>query len=172
MELSIIKNKIYTIRGYKVMLDFDLADLYDVETRVLKQGVRRNIDRFPDDFMFELSKQEFENWRSQFVISNPLNKMGLRYSPFAFTEQGVAMLSSILKSKKAIDVNISIMRSFVMLRQHLADYGSLKKDIAKLEKEMNIKFKDIHQALNYLLQKDKTQISQDNRTRIGYKSKD
>ena len=107
MELTVIKSKIYTIKGYRVMLDFDLAELYEVETRVLKQAVRRNTDRFPNDFMFELSKEEFENWRSQFVMSNPLNKMGLRYAPFVFTEQGVAMLSSVLKSKKAIDVNIA-----------------------------------------------------------------
>jgi len=169
MELSIIKEKIFTIRGHKVMLDFDLAELYAVETRVLKQAVRRNIDRFPDDFMFELTKEELENWRSQFVMSNETNKMGLRYAPFAFTEQGVAMLSSVLKSKKAIDVNIAIMRSFVMLRQHLTNYGSLKEQIAQLEKEMNVKFKDIHQALNYLLQKDKVQIKQQNRKQIGYK---
>ena len=171
MELSIIKEKIHTIRGNKVMLDFDLAELYGVETRALKQAVRRNIDRFPEDFMFELSKEELENWRSQFVMSNPLNKMGLRYAPFVFTEQGVAMLSSVLKSKRAIDVNIAIMRSFVMLRQHLSDYDNLKEQIAQLEKEMNIKFKDIHQALNYLLQKDKVQVEQQNRTRIGFNQK-
>ncbi|WP_367277960.1 ORF6N domain-containing protein [Winogradskyella sp.] len=100
----------------------------------VKQAVRRNIERFPDDFMFELTKEELENWRSQFVMPNPLNKMGLRYAPFAFSEQGVAMLSSILKSKKAIDVNIAIMRSFVMLRQHLTDYGDLKEQIAQLYK--------------------------------------
>ena len=171
MELSIIKEKIYTIRGNKVMLDFDLAELYGVETRALKQAIRRNIDRFPEDFMFELSKEELENWRSQFVMSNPLNKMGLRYAPFVFAEQGVAMLSSVLKSKRAIDVNIAIMRSFVMLRQHLSDYDNLKKQIAQLEKEMDIKFKDIHQALNYLLQKDKVQVGQENRERIGFKQK-
>lgn len=150
------------------MLDFDLAELYGVETRVLKQAVRRNIDRFPDDFMFELTKEELENWRSQFVMSNEANKMGLRYAPFAFTEQGVAMLSSVLKSKKAIQVNISIIRAFVMYRKHLSDYGNLKEQIAKLEKEMNLKFKDIHQALNYLLQKDKVQVDQQNRKKIGF----
>lgn len=169
MELSIIKEKIFTIRGHKVMLDFDLAELYAVETRVLKQAVRRNIDRFPDDFMFELTKEEFENWRSQFVMSNEANKMGLRYAPFAFTEQGVAMLSSVLKSKKAIQVNISIVRAFVMYRRHLADYGNLKEQIEKLENEMNIKFKDIHQALNYLLQKDKIHVDQQSRKQIGFK---
>ena len=133
MELSILKSKIYTIRAYKVMLDFDLAELYEVETKALKQTVRRNIDRFPEDFMFELSKEELENWRSQFVDSNQSNKMGLRYVPFAFTEQGVAKLSGVLKSKSAI------MRSFVTLRQHLTDYGNLKEQVTRLEKEMNVK---------------------------------
>ncbi len=150
MDIQIIKSKILIIRGNKVMLDRDLAELYGVETRVLKQAVRRNIKRFPDDFMFQLSKEEFVNWRSQNVMSNA-DKMGLRYPPFAFTEQGVAMLSSVLNSDKAIDVNISIMRAFVLLRQHLTDYKDLKEQITKLEKEMNIKFKDINQALNYLL---------------------
>ena len=152
-----------------MILDKDLAALYGVETRVLKQAVRRNSKRFTDDFMFQLSKVEFANWRSQFVMSNA-DKMGLRYPPFAFTEQGVAMLSSVLKSSKAIEVNISIMRAFVVLRQHLSDYKDLKEQIAQLEKEMNMKFKDIHQALNYLLQKDKTVIEHKNRQRIGFKT--
>ncbi|MDG1778501.1 MAG: ORF6N domain-containing protein [Flavobacteriaceae bacterium] len=169
MELQIIQSKIHIIRGRKVMLDKDLAALYGVETRILKQAVRRNIKRFPDDFMFQLSKDEFANWRSQNVMSNA-DKMGLRYPPFAFSEQGVAMLSSVLKSTKAIEVNISIMRTFVVLRQHLTDYKDLKEQIAQLEKEMNIKFKDIHQALNYLLQKDKAVIEHKNRQRIGFKT--
>ena len=170
MELQIIKSKIIEIRGNKVILDRDLATLYGVETKVLKQAVRRNIDRFPEDFMFELSKSEWEALRSQFVTSN--QRGGTRYMPFAFTEQGVAMLSSVLNSKKAIDVNIAIMRAFVLLRQHLSDYKDLKSAIVKLEKEMNIKFKDIHQALNYLLQKDKAQVKHENRERIGFKNKD
>ncbi len=168
MELQIIKSKIIELRGAKVILDRDLATLYGVETKVLKQAVRRKIDRFREDFMFQLTKEEFTNWRSQFVTSNA-DKMGLRYPPFAFTEQGVAMLSSILNSKKAIDVNIAIMRAFVLLRQHLSDYKDLKSAIVKLEKEMNVKFKDIHQALNYLLQKDKAQVKHENRERIGFK---
>ncbi len=167
MELQIIKSKIIEIRGNKVILDRDLATLYGVETKVLKQAVRRNIDRFPGDFMFELSKSEWEALRSQFVTSN--QRGGTRYMPFAFTEQGVAMLSSVLNSKKAIDVNIAIMRAFVLLRQHLSDYKDLKSAIVKLEKEMNIKFKDIHQALNHLLQKDKAKVKHENRERIGFK---
>lgn len=168
MELSIIKTKIHNIQGNKVILDFDLAELYEVETRVLKQAVRRNLKRFPDDFMFQLSKDE---WKE--VITNcdnlPKNIKFSPTTPFAFTEQGVAMLSSVLNSDKAIDVNISIMRAFVALRQHLTDYSNLKEQIAQIEKEMNVKFKDIHQAMNYLLQKDKVQIEQQNRERIGFK---
>ena len=103
--------KIYLIRDHNVMLDRDLAALYEVETKVLKQSVRRNIDRFPSDFMFELTDTEFRNWRSQFVTSKG-DRMGLRYKPMVFTEQGVAMLSSVLRSKRAIQVNIKIMRRF------------------------------------------------------------
>ena len=141
-----------------------------METRVLKQAVRRNLKRFPDDFMFQLSKDE---WKE--VITNcdklPENIKFSPTTPFAFTEQGVAMLFSVLNSDKAIDVNISIMRAFVALRQHLTDYSNLKEQITQLEKEMNIKFKDVYQALNYLLQKDKDQVDQKNRERIGFKRK-
>ena len=114
MELELIKNQIHEIRGKKVMLDMDLAKIYEVETRVLKQAVRRNMDRFPDDFMFELTEEEMKNLTSQFVTSS---WGGQRHKPFAFTEQGIAMLSSVLKSKKTIHMNISIMRAFVMMRQ-------------------------------------------------------
>jgi hypothetical protein len=107
MELELIKRSILEIRGKKVMLDMDLATIYEVETRVLKQAVRRNLDRFPEDFMFELNDEEFQNLTSQFVISS---WGGQRHKPFAFTEQGDAMLSSVLKSKKAIQMNITIMR--------------------------------------------------------------
>ncbi len=148
MELQIIQQKIHLLRGQRVKLDADLADLYEVETRTLKQAVKRNLDRFPSDFMFELNAKELENLRSQIVTSR---WGGLRYAPFAFTEQGVAMLSTVLKSKKAIAVNIAVMRAFVLLRQHLADYKDLKEQIEKLEREMNRKFKDINEAMHYLL---------------------
>lgn len=115
VSIEQIKEKIYFIRGVKVMLDRDLAFLYGVETSVLKRNVRRNIDRFPSDFMFELTKQEVKDWRCQFVTSNS-DKMGLRYAPMAFTEQGVAMLSSILRSDRAIQVNIQIMRTFTKVQ--------------------------------------------------------
>ncbi|MFM2038784.1 MAG: hypothetical protein RL432_1723 [Bacteroidota bacterium] len=115
MEIDQIKNSILEIRGIKVILDFELAKLYEVETRVLKQAVRRNIDRFPSDFMFQLTEIEMQHLVSQNVIPT-LNHFG-GAKPFAFTEQGIAMLSSVLKSKKAIHMNISIMRAFVMMRQ-------------------------------------------------------
>ena len=129
------------------MLDFDLAELYQVEPKRLKQTVRRNISRFPADYMFELTETEIANLRSQNVTSS---WGGRRYSPFAFTEQGVAMLSSVLKSKTAIEVNISIMRAFVLTRQFLSNYEDLKKQISILENDMNLKFKDVYEALNYL----------------------
>lgn len=151
MELQLIQNKIFQIRGYRVMLDFQLAELYNVETRVLNQAVKRNLSRFPSDFMFQLAPAEWKVLRSQFVISKKERRGGTQKLPFVFTEQGIAMLSSVLKSKKAIDVNIAIMRAFVLLRQHLSDYKDLKEEIKKLEKEMNLKFKDIYDALNYLL---------------------
>ena len=118
-EIEEIRSKIHIIRGKQVMLDFDLANLYGVETRVLNQAVRRNIERFPEDFMFQLTDEELKNWKSQIVISNSI-KMGLRKLPYAFTEQGVAMLSGVLRSPIAIEVNIRIMRTFVAVRQYLA----------------------------------------------------
>ena len=168
MEVDLIKQKIIVLRASKVMLDFDLAVLYGVETRVLKQAVRRNLKRFPSDFLFQLTDNEIDELVSQFVIPSK-SKLG-GATPFAFTEQGVAMLSSVLNSDKAIDVNISIMRAFALLRQHLADYKDLKEQIILLENEMKIKFEDIHQALNYLLQKDKAVAEHKNRQRIGFKS--
>ena len=114
-----IKDKIHTIRNQQVMLDRDLAELYGVETKHINQAVKRNETRFPNDFMFQLSKEEFENWRSQFVTSNSI-KMGVRRNPYAFTELGVAMLSSVLNSKTAIQINMGIMRAFVAVRQMVA----------------------------------------------------
>lgn len=165
MELQLIHSKIYLIRSTRVILDEDLALLYGTETRILKQTVRRNRKRFPPDFMFELTKDEQESLRSQVVILKKNRGEHTKYPPFAFTEQGVAMLSSVLKSEKAIDVNIAIMRAFVLLRQHLTDYKDLKEEIARLEKEMNRKFKDINEALHYLLSPKGKPIE------IGFKQK-
>jgi len=126
-----VMNRIYVIRGHKVMLDRDLASLYGVETRVLKQAVRRNIDRFPDDFMFEVSDEELNSMVSQFVIPDKKTFGGA--SPFAFTEQGVTMLSSVLSSKQAIHINIQIMRVFTRIRQMLADNTELRLEIAEIK---------------------------------------
>jgi hypothetical protein len=132
---------------------------------MLNQAVKRNIQRFPHDFMIQLSVEEWGILKSQFVISKNEKRGGTQKLPHAFTEQGAAMLSSVLKSKKAIDVNIAIMRAFVLLRQHLADYQDLKNEIQALEKEMNRKFKDINEALHYLLSPKSKPIE------IGFKQK-
>lgn len=129
-------NKILVIRNQKVILDRHLAVLYSVETRALKQAVRRNKKRFPEDFMFQLTKEEFQNWRSQTVMSKADQK-GLRYYPFAFTEQGVAMLSSVLKSERAIEVNILIMRAFVKLREIISTHKKVEEKLKELESKLN-----------------------------------
>jgi len=149
-----IEKAILLIRGEKVMLDFDLADLYGVQTKVLVQAVKRNIKRFPADFMFQLTKQELENWRSHFVTSNPNAKMSLRRPPYAFTEQGVAMLSSVLRSDRAVEVNIVIMRTFVRLRRLISTHkeiANLLKDIEDRLDDHDDKFRAIFEAINELL---------------------
>jgi hypothetical protein len=130
------------------LLDRDLAELYGVETRVLKQAVRRNAIRFPEDFMFELTKEEFSDWRSQIVMSNS-NKMGLRHIPMAFTEQGVAMLSSVLKSEQAALMNIAIMRAFVKMREMLLSNSKLAAELRDIEERMDT------QEMNTILLMDK-----------------
>lgn len=142
MQLQIIQRKIHEVRDQKVMLDYDLAELYEVETKNLNKAVKRNLARFPKDFMFQLTKKEWESLRFQNGTSN--GRGGTRYLPYAFTEQGVSMLSSILNSKKAFDVSVSIIRAFVMLRQYAVNYTELKQQIKKMEKEMNRKFKDVY----------------------------
>lgn len=137
IPIDLITKKIYLIRGRKIMLDFDLADLYGIRTKRLKEQVKRNIRRFPDDFMFELTKSELRNWRSQFAASNSFVKMGLRILPFAFTEQGVAMLSSVLNSDRAIQVNIQIMRAFVNIKSLILSNAELRLLIERLGKEVD-----------------------------------
>ena len=131
-----VMHKIYIIRGQKVMIDRYLSLLYGVETRALKQAVKRNIERFPKDFMFEMNKKEFENWRSQIVISNFADNMGLRHTPFCFTEHGVIMLSCVLNSERAIKVNIQIIRIFTKLREMLITNKDILLKLEKIEKEM------------------------------------
>ena len=163
MEIEIIQNKIFEIRGCKVMLDFDLALLYQTETRILKQAVRRNKNRFPEDFMFVLSQSEINELVSQFVI--PSKSLLGGASPFAFTEQGIAMLSSVLNSEKAIEVNISIIRAFVTFRQFSLTYNELKVKITEIED----KFPEIYKALNFLIDKEKVKENYEKRIKIGFK---
>ncbi|MFZ9588007.1 MAG: ORF6N domain-containing protein [Crocinitomicaceae bacterium] len=169
MELEQIKSSILEIRGKKVMLDMDLAKIYEVETRVLKQAVRRNIDRFPEDFMFVLTKKEWEFIRSQNVMFKTGKGHFPKYLPFDFTEQGVAMLSAVLNSTRAIQTSILIMRAFVMMRQFALTYQELSEKIIELEKQHNQKFDDIEQVLNYLIQKDNQKNQQASRKQVGYK---
>jgi hypothetical protein len=166
---KIIMEKIYLIRDQKVMLDRDLAELYGVETKRLKEAVKRNLFRFPEDFMFELTKDEFENWRSQFATSNS-DRMGLRYSPMAFTEHGVLMLSSVLNSKKAVDVNIQIMRIFTRIRQIFTDSLSLKLEIEEIKKKLKNQDKNIELVFSYLNELNTRQENPAPRKRIGYKA--
>lgn len=166
---EIITSKIYLIREQKVMVDRDLAELYGVETKYLKRQVKRNADRFPEDFMFELTKEEFANWRSQFVTSNSSDKMGLRYAPYVFTEQGVAMLSSVLNSPKAIAVNIKIIRVFTKLREMLFNNKDLLLRMEKIERKLSNQNKNIELVFNYLDELIEKKDNEKPRPKIGYK---
>ena len=159
MDLQIIQNKIFEIRGCRVMLDYHLAELYQVETRALKQAVKRNIERFPSDFMFVLTQEEANLLLSIGVSQNvipPDYNFGVAM-PMAFTEQGVAMLSSVLRSKVAIEVNISIMRAFVLMRQMAIGYEELSRRIEELEVSTDAQFNELYQALTQLLSQSKQQ---------------
>ena len=169
MELELIKNSILEIRGKKVMLDMDLAKIYEVETRALKQAVRRNLDRFPEDFMFQLTKEEWSILRSQIVTLEVGKGNHPKFLPYAFTEQGVAMLSAVLNSQRAVNASIAIMRAFVMIRQWALTYQELSDKLSDLEKLHNQKFNDIDQVLKYLLQKDHSKTQQAQREQLGYK---
>ena len=175
-----IEKVIYIMRGHKILLDRDLALLYNVETRALVQAVKRNIERFPDDFMFQLTKEEFKNWKSQIVTSNSSSLIsqiviskkgrgGIRKCPYAFTEQGVAMLSSVLRSPQAIEVNIEIMRTFIRFRQTLASHKEIAKELAELKSfvlkksnQNNQEFRRIWQAI------EKLSAPEEERRRIGF----
>lgn len=163
-----ITDKIYIIRNQKVMLDRDLATLYGVETRVLNQSVKRNIGRFPDDFMFEVSKMELDNLMSQIVTSS---WGGTRKLPFAFTEHGVMMLSSVLKSDKAIQTNIQIMRTFTKVKQMLLDTSEMKLNIVQIQKKIENHDKNIELVFSYLDElNEKKDIETPTRVKIGYKN--
>lgn len=190
MELQLIRQKIHEIRGQKVMLDFDLAALYEVETRALNQAVKRNHTHFPDDFMFPLSAEEWAPIRSallnmnssQFVTSYRKQR-GSAYTPNAFTEQGVAMLSSVLRSEKAVQVNIAIMRAFVEFRRYALTYTELAQKITELETKFEREFADVHEVLRWLGEENQARANEitalqtenprvhdwENRPRIGFK---
>lgn len=162
LDAAALEQCIYVVRGVKVMLDSDLAALYGVATKRLNEAVRRNHRRFPADFLYELTPQEVSNLRSQIATSNE-GRGGRRYTVLAFTEQGVAMLSSVLHSQRAIDVNIAVMRTFVRLRHALASHEELAKKIEELEQRYDGQFEDVFHALRALMTPDEP-----DRPRIGF----
>lgn len=160
-----IERRILLIRGQKVMLDADLAELYDVETKMLNRAVRRNIERFPEDFMFQLTAQEDEGLRRQ--IGTSKMRGGRRYRPLAFTEQGVAMLSSVLRSSRAVQVNIAIMRAFVRLREILTSHRDLARRLDEMESKYDVQFKVVFDAIRELMKPPEKP-----RRRIGFSAPD
>ena len=180
-----IQNRIYALRGERVMLDFDLAGLYEVETRVLNQAVKRNIKRFPKDFMFQLTKEEYESLslqietlesnkplRSQIVILKTGRGEHRKFLPYAFTEQGVAMLSGIVNSDKAINMNIAIMRAFVEIRKILLMQSDFKEQFREIKErigEHDIQLNQIYEAMENLLDEKAAQRKWEERERIGFK---
>ncbi len=168
MELQIIQNKIYEIRGFRVMLDFDLAEIYETETKRLKESVRRNINRFPPDFMFELTGLEYNSLRTQIASLEETGRGKHRkYLPFAFTEHGVAMLASVLRNEKAIEINIQIVRAFIALRQYAFGYAELNQKFENFMIETNMQFNDIYQALKEMA--ELKQLENRSRNPIGYR---
>lgn len=178
MHLITIQNKIYEVNGIKIMLDFDLAELYEVETRVLNQAIKRNIDSFPEDFMFRLSIEEWEEIMSSQIVTTsssqivmmdlPKNRTG-KYLPYAFTEHGVTMLASVLKSPKARKMNIAIVRAFVALRKTLLNIENLKSQIQELETKYDKQFEDIFEAIQFLITDNDNSDKKSERVKIGYK---
>ena len=162
-EINLIQQKIHEIRGEMVMLDFDLAFLYEVDTKTLNQAVKRNIDRFPEEFRFQLNNYELEQLVTNCDRFNPLKHTS--NLPYAFTEQGVAMLSGVLKSEKAIKINIAIMRTFVILRNSLLNLEEITSKVKEIENQ----FPEIYKILNYLMDKEELKIEQEDRPKIGYK---
>jgi len=168
MELSIIHTKIYQLRGQKIMLDFDLAELYEVETRILNQAVKRNLDIFPDDFMFRLSQNEWESMSSQIVMTSARFRSNA-YLPLAFNEHGITMLANVLRSKKARQISVAIVKAFISLKQFFLGNAELSEKLKELESRYNKQFNDVYEAINYLLEKDKQEEGQKGRERIGFK---
>ncbi len=171
-----IQNRIYEVNGIKIMLDYDLASLYEVETRVLNQAIKRNKDSFPDDFMFRLTTEEWELLSSQIVTSSsqfvmmeiPKNRTG-KYLPYAFTEHGVTMLASVLKSPKARKMNIAIVRAFIALRKVILNIESLQNQMKDLETKYDHQFEDIYDAIQFLMTENKEIATLNERNKIGFK---
>ena len=170
MNPKTIQDRIYEIRDQRVMLDFHLAELYEVETRALNQAVKRNLDLFPSDFMFQLNKEEWVTMSSQIVMTYPVKRPKTAI-PLAFTEHGVTMLANILKSRKARLTAVAVVRAFIALREYALSHKELTSKLQELENRYNKKFKDVHEAINYLLQKDKEDTEHKKRRRIGFSTK-
>ncbi len=172
MSTSIIHQKIHDIRGQKVMLDFDLAELYEVQTKVLNQAIKRNLKRFPEDFMFQLTRKEYHFLRSQIVtLESPGKGSYSKYNPYAFTEHDVTMLASILKSDKAVQMNIAIVRAFIALRQFALNYKDLSIHIEEIRQTVcdhDDQLKMIYAAIEVLLAEKDQQKSWEERDRIGF----
>ena len=168
MEITQIHRKIYEIRTQKIMLDFDLAELYEVETRILNQAVKRNIDLFPPDFMFQLSSDEYDLMSSQIVMTSN-HKRPKSSPPFAFTEHGVTMLSNVLRSKKARMTSIAIVRAFIALKENILSNNKIVEQVKSLEQKYDKQFDDIFEVINYLLKKDSLEKQTKDRNKIGYK---
>ncbi len=169
IEIHFISSMIFELRDKKIILDYDLALLYGIETKRLKESVRRNILRFPDDFMFELTKEEYHFLRSHFAtLENGRGKYS-KYLPFAFTEQGVAMVSSIVNSNAAIQMSIQIMRTFVFIRRYALSNEELLKKVEELELKYNENFKNVFEAISFLLKKESDEMAQRDRKTIGFK---
>lgn len=168
MQLQKIESRIFEIRGLKVMLDFDLAEMYEVETKALNQAVKRNMKRFPSSFMFQLSSNEWESMRSQIVTASNQRKRNIMALPFAFTEHGVTMLASVLRSDIAIQMNIAIVEAFIAMRKFSKNYEMLAGKLQQLERKYDKQFDNIFEALKYLLEKDKIEEEHKDRKRIGY----
>jgi len=180
MDLKTIHSRIYEIRGIKVMLDYDLASLYEVTTKALNQAVKRNPNRFPPDFMFQLTDNEWETSSIEFLERDPNRSQIVTSSqrhrsksslPYAFTEQGVSMLSSVLKSDKAININIAIMRAFVFIRRYSLSHEDLAVNLKELEEKYDRQFKDVYAALQYLMTTDIIKQLDPPRKPIGFKQK-
>lgn len=166
-----ILNRIYVVRGEKIMLDRDLAELYGIETKVLKQAVKRNMARFPKDFMFEMTANEFKKWRESAALT-AADKQGLRYAPFCFTEQGVTMLSCILNSKTAIEVNLRVVRVFVKMREYALTHKEILLQLTKMEKEVKGNSKDIENIFMVLKELLEKEANPTPRNKIGFKQYD